>query len=260
MNTNKPRFLEFLKIQNNGFYKLTGIFADSKTGLFYLEKRYSLHKCIIDFILFISYLIIVFYSFSLLLNIYRTLYELLNNRIEYDPNLGWKVFLFGIARNAFYTLIFLILPPLFIKVLRALLGLRWLFTKFEHSENLAYMNNAFHIRYLNFYNNRIAFQVDRIFLRDCKKYAALKCAYFKRIGLAEDGSPSKNIYIFLLIGFTFYCLFNFTGNIEDFPGGITGIYFTGFISIYVLSHIFSIFEYRKKIFKRNTIKQHNNNK
>jgi hypothetical protein len=64
MNTNKPRFLEFLKIQNNGFYKLTGIFADSKTGLFYLEKRYSLHKCIIDFILFISYLIIVFSGYK----------------------------------------------------------------------------------------------------------------------------------------------------------------------------------------------------
>lgn len=140
MKSNKPSYLEYIAVQNRGYYKMTGVV--NSNGKTFIELGYPYKKCIIDFLLLIlcqTTIIIGLVCFI-------------------DLLIKLKFFKFAIV-----LILSTLVAPILMKLFRVLFGLRWIFTNFSLIELPEETKNKTHI-YLEFYNNYVAFYVDRFIL------------------------------------------------------------------------------------------------
>lgn len=128
----KPEFLQFVKLQNDPHYLLTGVITDNKTGISYTEQNYARTKCVFDFILLAASLAFVILSFWLIGEILRLWYD----RIF----LNFLMLTFTMSFNSF-------LIPLLIKLLRCFSSLRWRYVFFDNDRPQT--KSAVYLEYYN---------------------------------------------------------------------------------------------------------------
>lgn len=239
----KPGFFSYIKSQLSDYYNVTGIVEDKKIKCTYIEKHFFMSKCIIDLFILVSSISFIFNAYLLISQIYIPIYEQLYNSSEYNPNLGIEVMLIKFLLYTSMPLIIFIIAPLFVKVLRLLIGIRWIFIKFEkYSESGEKSNDSKRIKYLEFYNNYIAIQVDKFFYKESRKRKSIKTGYYKNGSYSMERNCFVSLYHLTLI-ILFICS-------AIIGSGITTIFNINLILylsvlLYGLSHIYAYIFWKK---------------
>lgn len=242
MESLKPGLLDYLKVQNNIHYKMTGVMED-KAGIYYAEKNYAKRKCIIDLVLLVLYLTALIFGFSLIYSICISAFsQIESNHTAYDPNIGSKYFLTMMPIYIGTLLFQSYIVPALMKVLRILFGFRRFFMKFDKTEKREQIGSSFSgkIEYLEFYNNRIAFNCDSFFYNDSKKIKKLKIEYFKKNGVENSGRILAHIYQSIVFALPF-CIVLKLLNVP----AIEIFLYVGLISLYLLSHLLAFFSWKR---------------
>lgn len=163
----KPSFLKYIIHQNNDYFKVTGVIHSDSSDLL-KEVKYFRNKFIIDSILnFMSIIILSFGVISLANVVVNFLQNFLNGD-TYNPNIGFETLAIIISILIVLEFIWFIVIPIIMKIIRSLFGLRWCFVRFENVNNNKLDQKGNVDSPLDYYNNKVAFQCDRVFYRKSK--------------------------------------------------------------------------------------------
>lgn len=174
--------------------------------------------------------------------IYIPLYEHIFTHEAYDPDIGSKAFMFELVSSIWFLLLYMIIPPLLMKLLRVLSGFRWRYVRFEKTDGIK--EYAGYTIYKDFYNNHIAFESDRLLFSDSKKYKKFREDYYKNEIHTEKTRISvlRSVYRLLII-----CLYWSAGLMYIYISLVPAVLFSfgGILLLYALSHLFTYTYWRR---------------
>lgn len=233
----RPSFFCYINAQNNEVYKAEGyVEAEIK----YYEKNFKRNKLIIDFLLLLFGQTIVMIGFNIFFNYTHRFYpDLWSLDHVYNSHIGNQYFQYVLFTFIFLLLWGLIITPIIVKCFRAILGIRWLFLKFEQF-------NEDKDSYLDIYNNYVAVDASRVFFKGIPIRVDVNFHPNKEKRILSRESFKKFHYLYkAFIIILFGCSF-LTISIDGRMYEVALILYLIIVISYIFSHIVAYTLWRKQ--------------